>query len=168
MALGLLIIRLAVGLTLAAHGAQKSFGMFGGPGLTGTAGFLETMGFRPGKPLALLAGAGELAGGLALALGLFTPFAAAIVVATMIVAVLAVHVEKGFFAQNGGYEFALLMALSAIGVALAGPGPFSLDAALGLSLAGNWWGIIAVGLGVIGALPPLLARAVAARRRAST
>jgi len=168
MALGLLIIRLAVGLTLAAHGAQKLFGMFGGPGLTGTAGFLETMGFRPGKPLALLAGAGELAGGLALALGLFTPFAAAIVVATMIVAVLAVHVEKGFFAQNGGYEFALLMALSAIGVAFAGPGPFSLDAALGLSLAGNWWGIIAVGLGVIGALPPLLARAVAARRRAST
>lgn len=168
MALGLLIIRLAVGLTLAAHGAQKLFGVFGGHGLTGTAGFLESIGFRPAKPLALLAGMGELCGGLALALGLFTPLGASVVIATMIVAVLSVHSEKGFFSQNGGYEFALIMALSALGVAFAGPGPLSLDAALGLSLSGNWWGIIAAALGVMGAAPPMLGRAVAARRRAST
>jgi putative oxidoreductase len=164
MALGLLIIRLAVGLTLAAHGAQKLFGMFGGHGLTGTAGFLESIGFRPGRPIALLAGAGELCGGLALALGLFTPFAAAVVLATMLVAVLAVHHDKGFFSQEGGYEFALVMALSAVGVAFAGPGPLSLDAALGLALSGNWWGIIAIALGVLGAAVPLLGRAAAARR----
>jgi putative oxidoreductase len=168
MALGLLIIRLAVGLTLAAHGAQKLFGIFGGHGLTGTAGFLESIGFRPGKPLALLAGVAELCGGLALALGLFTPFAAAVVIATMIVAVLSVHFEKGFFSQNGGYELALVLALSALGVAFAGPGPVSLDAALGLSLSGNGWGIVALALGVMGAAPPMLARALAARRRAST
>jgi len=168
MALGLLIIRLAVGLTLAAHGAQKLFGMFGGHGLAGTAGFLESLGFRPGRPLAIVAGAGELCGGLALALGLFTPFAAAVVIATMIVAVLSVHSEKGFFSQNGGYEFALIMALAALGVAFAGPGPLSLDAAFGLSLSGNWWGIIAIVLGVIGAVLPMLGRALAARRRAPT
>ena len=168
MALGLLIIRLAVGLTLAAHGAQKLFGTFGGHGLTGTATYFETIGFRPGKPLALLAGMGEVCGGLALALGLYTPFAAAVVIATMIVAVIAVHSEKGFFSQNGGYEFALIMALTAAGVAFAGPGQLSLDAALGLSLSGNWWGIIAIALGAMGALLPLLGRAMAARRRAST
>lgn len=167
MALGLLIIRLAIGLTLAAHGAQKLFGMFGGHGIAGTAGFFDAIGFRPGKPLALVAGVGEVGGGLALALGLLTPFAAAVVVATMIVAMLGVHLEKGFFAQNGGYEFALVMALSATGVAFAGPGALSLDALLGVSLAGTWWGIVALVLGVIGALPPLLARA-AATRRAST
>jgi len=168
MALGLLIIRLAVGLTLAAHGAQKLFGLFGGHGLAGTGGFLESLGFRPGKPLALLAGLGELCGGLALALGVFTPFAAALVVATMVVAMLGVHVEKGFFSQNGGYEYALLIALSALGIAFAGPGALSLDAAFGLALAGTWWGVVALVMGVIGALPPLLARAVATRRRAST
>ena len=158
MALGLLIIRLAVGLTLAAHGAQKLFGMFGGHGIAGTAGFFEAIGFRPGRPLALLAGLGEVAGGLALALGLFTPFAAAVV---------GVHLEKGFFAQNGGYEFALVMALTAAGVAFAGPGALSVDEALGLSLAGGWWGVIAIGVGIVGSLPPLLSRAAAARRQSA-
>ena len=168
MALGLLIIRLAVGLTLASHGSQKLFGLFGGHGLTGTGGFFESLGFRPGKPLALLAGLGELCGGLALALGLFTPFAAALVIATMVVAMLGVHIEKGFFSQNGGYEYALLMALTAVGVAFSGPGALSLDVALGLSLAGTWWGVVALVLGIIGALPPLLARALSMRRRVST
>jgi len=167
MALGLLIIRLAVGLTLAAHGAQKLFGMFGGHGIAGTAGFFEAIGFRPGRPLALLAGLGEVAGGLALALGLFTPFAAAVVIATMTVAVVGVHLEKGFFAQNGGYEFALVMALTAAGVAFAGPGALSVDEALGLSLAGGWWGVIAIGVGIVGSLPPLLSRAAAARRQSA-
>jgi putative oxidoreductase len=168
MELGLLIIRLAVGLTLAAHGAQKLFGIFGGHGLAGTGAFFEAIGFRPGKPLATLAGIGEVTGGLALALGLFTPFGCALVIATMIVAVLGVHLEKGFFAQNGGYEFALVVGLVAAGIAFAGPGALSFDAVLGLSLVGVRWGLIAIALGLVGALPPLLTRAASSRRSGAT
>src|SRR5215470_10130827 len=87
MEFGLLIIRTAVGLTLAAHGAQKLFGSFGGRGLAKTGGMFESMGFRPGNVHAALAGLGETCGGLALALGVLTPLASAVAVATMVVAV---------------------------------------------------------------------------------
>ena len=83
---GLLIVRLVVGLTMAAHGAQKLFGWFGGPGLAAIGGGMESLGFYPGKRHALMAGLAETGGGLLLALGLFTPLAAAIVAAVMIVA----------------------------------------------------------------------------------
>src|SRR2546425_6048786 len=81
MSIGILILRLAIGLTLAAHGAQKLFGWFGGYGLTGTGGFLEQLGFVPGRRNALFAGLAEVGGGLLLALGLATPLAAAMIVA---------------------------------------------------------------------------------------
>ena len=77
METGLLIIRVVVGLSLVAHGAQKLFGAFGGHGIAGTAGFFESLGMRPGKLFATLAGLGETGGGLGLALGLLTPFSAA-------------------------------------------------------------------------------------------
>jgi putative oxidoreductase len=160
---GLLIIRAAVGLTLAAHGAQKLFGAFGGHGIAGTGAFFESLGFRPGRRFAALAGLGELGGGLGVALGLLTPLAAATVVATMVVAVWSVHREKGFFATDGGYEYNFILVAAAAGIAFAGPGALSLDAALGLSLAGVAWGVAALALGIAGALPPLISRTVATR-----
>ncbi len=168
MEFGLLLIRLVIGLTLAAHGAQKLFGLFGGYGIAGTGGFFESLGFRPGKVIATMACLGETGRGLALALGLLTPFAAAVIVATMIVAIWGVHLEKGFFLQNGGYEYLLVIGAVAAAVAFTGPGQLSLDRVLGLSLAGAKWGLIALGLGVLGALPPLLARAASTRQGAAT
>ena len=163
METGLLLIRAVVGLTLAAHGAQKLFGAFGGHGLAGTAGFFESIGFRPGKLLAALAGLGEAGGGALLALGLLTPLAAALIVSTMVVAVVGVHLDKGFFAQGGGYEYPLILGAVAAALAFTGAGTLSLDALFGLPLAGVRWGLAAIGLGVIGALPPLAARSVAQR-----
>jgi putative oxidoreductase len=93
MALGLLILRLVVGVTLAAHGAQKLFGWFGGYGLAGTGGFMEQLGFHPGKRAALMAGLAEAAGGLLLALGAATPLAATLIVGVMLVAIATVHLE---------------------------------------------------------------------------
>ena len=162
MEFGLLIIRLVVGLTLAAHGAQKLFGMFGGYGIAGTGGFFESIGFRPGKVIA------TMAGGLALALGLLTPFAAAAIVAAMIVAIWGVHLEKGFFLENDGYESPLVIGAVAAAVAFTGPGQLSLDQMLGLSLAGAKWGLIALSLGVLGALPPLLVQAASTHQSAAT
>jgi len=168
MEFGLLLIRLVVGLTLAAHGAQKLFGVFGGYGIAGTGGFFESLGFRPGKVIATMAGLGEMGGGLALALGLLTPFAAAVIVAAMIVAIWGVHLEKGFFLENDGYEYPLVISAVAAAVAFTGPGQLSLDQMLGLSLAGAKWGLIALSLGVLGALPPLLTRAVSTHQSVAT
>jgi len=165
MEFGLLVIRVALGLTLAAHGAQKLFGWFGGGGLAGTGGFFEQMGFRPGRVMALMAGLGEALGGLGIALGLLTPFAAALVITVMTVAIVSVHLEKGFFSSNGGYEFPLLNAAVAFGLVFIGPGPLSFDAVLGLPLAGPEWAGAALGLGLLGAAVPLLARAARAHHR---
>jgi putative oxidoreductase len=110
MDLGLLVLRLVVGLTLATHGAQKLFGWFGGYGLAGTGGFMEQLGFRPGRRAALMAGLSETVGGLLLALGAATPLAAALIVGVMLVATFSVHWTKGFFNRNGGYEYPLVLA----------------------------------------------------------
>lgn len=162
MDFGLLLLRLAIGLTMAAHGAQKLFGVFGGHGLAGTAGFLESLGFRPGRPHAWAVGLAELAGGLLLALGWLTPLGAAAVIAVMVGAIAAVHAAKGFFITDGGIEYALLLAVVAAALAFIGPGDVSLDAALGWTLAGAAWGLGAVGTGSLVAGVVLAAR----RRRA--
>src|SRR5438093_804514 len=109
MAYGLLVLRLVLGQVMAAHGAQKLFGWFDGPGLQGTAGFFGQLGFRPPLAMAVLAALSEFFGGLLFALGLLTPVAALLVASVMVVAVATVHWEKGFFATNGGYEFNLLI-----------------------------------------------------------
>jgi putative oxidoreductase len=155
---GTLILRLAVGLALAAHGSQKLFGWFGGHGIAGTGGFLESIGFRPGKVMAVICGLGETAGGLGLALGILTPLSAALVIATMLVAIYSVHIHNGFFITKQGYEYNLVLIASALALAFAGPGRISFDAAVGLPLAGNAWGAIAIGLAFLGALPPLVLR----------
>lgn len=166
MNIGLLLLRVALGATLAAHGSQKLFGAFGGHGIAGTGGFFESIGFKPGRPLALLAGLGEVVGGIALAFGLFTPFAAAVLLSTMLVAI-SVHADKGFFAQGGGYEYPLILGAAIATLAFTGPGELSVDATLGISFAGATWGFIAVALGVVGALPPLAIRALRRPRPAT-
>src|SRR5204862_5519846 len=104
-----LLLRLVVGLTFSAHGAQKLFGAFGGGGLDGTAQMFEKLGLRPGWLHARFAGTAEFAGGLLLALGLFTTPAAAALTAVMIAAVVTVHVRNGFFVTNGGFEYNLAL-----------------------------------------------------------
>jgi len=133
---GLLLARVVLGVLMASHGAQKLFGWFGGYGLTGTAGFFEGLGFRPGRLFAAAAAASETGGGLLLALGLFGPVGSALVLAVMIVAAGSVHWQNGVFAASNGVEVPLLYAAGAAGLALTGSGAYSLDAVLGL---GSLW-----------------------------
>src|SRR6478609_10543731 len=99
-----LVLRVGVGGVMAAHGTQKLFGWFGGGGLAGTAGHLESAGFRPGRMKDIVAGVTETAGGVLLAAGLATPSTGAAVTSTMAVAA-ATHAPQGFFAMKGGYEY---------------------------------------------------------------
>src|SRR5690349_12161176 len=104
LAAGLLAARLVLGPLMAAHGAQKLFGWFGGPGLRATATGMEHLNFRPGLPFALAAGATELAAGVLTALGLLGPVGPALMVSVMLVAAVSAHLRNGLWAQNGGYE----------------------------------------------------------------
>ncbi len=158
MDLGLLILRVVLGFTVAAHGAQKLFGWFGGYGLAGTGGFLESLGFRPGKVHAFVAGLFEFGGGLLLALGLATPVGAALVIAVMVVAVATVHLSKGFWVSNGGFEYNLVIAAAALALAFAGPGQYSLEGAEGMVLSGLAPGIAALLGGLLLAAGALLSR----------
>ncbi|GGH32000.1 DoxX family protein [Paenibacillus segetis] len=128
IALGLLIIRLVVGLTFVGHGAQKLFGWFGGYGPKGTGSWMESIGIKPGILMAVMAGLSELIGGLLFTLGLFTPIAAALIVITMLVAIVTVHGKNGFWSTGNGYEFNLIVIALAVGVALIGGGDYSIDA----------------------------------------
>ena len=130
---GLLILRLSLGLLMAAHGSQKLFGWFGGHGLTAVGGMFESLGFRPGRFFAALASGAEIVSGLLVALGYLGPVGPAIVVSVMIVAAIGVHWQNGLFATSNGIEVPLLYAIGAAALALTGPGPYSIDAVIGLS-----------------------------------
>jgi putative oxidoreductase len=158
MALGLLLLRLAAGLTLAAHGTQKLFGWFGGPGLGKTAGVMESLGFVPGRAQALAAGLAEVVGGLLLALGFLTPLAAAMVFGVMVVAAVSVHLPRGFFVTAGGAEYTLVLGVTGLALGFTGAGPLSIDALVGLPFGGAAWGLGALVLGLIGGFVPLVAR----------
>src|SRR5947209_7373083 len=144
----LLIVRLVIGLGFAAHGAQKLFGWFGGYGLAGTGGFLESLGFRPGRLFAAAAGTAELAGGVLLALGLGGPIGPALIISAMTVAILTVHVRNGFFAASNGFELPLLYVLVGVLYAFAGFGPASLDAVFGWTTV--WTPLVTWALVVLG------------------
>jgi len=130
--LGILVIRVLFGAAMAAHGAQKLFGWFGGYGPKATGAHFESLGFRPGVPFAVAAGFSEFAGGALLTLGLLTPIGAALVLSTMIVAMVSVHLKNGFFSMSNGIEVPYLYAAAAIGLAFTGAGDVSFDAFLGL------------------------------------
>jgi putative oxidoreductase len=129
-ALGLLILRLVVGLTLAAHGAQKLFGWWGGPGMKGWTQMVEKLRIRPAQPWAWVAALSEFGGGLLFALGLFSPLGSLAIMGSMLVAIATVHLSKGFWVTKGGYEFNLALIAAVVAVALTGPGAYSLDAVL--------------------------------------
>jgi len=146
---GLLVVRLVVGLLMAAHGSQKLLGWLGGYGIAGTGQFLESLGFRPGRLFATLAAVAETFGGLLIALGLLGPVGPAVVLSTMIVAAATVHWGHGLFVMTNGIEVPLLYGAVAAGLALTGPGQYSVDALLGLT--GLWtptvsWAAVLVGL----------------------
>lgn len=128
--IGLLIIRLVVGLLFVGHGAQKLFGWFGGYGLKGTGGWFESIGMKPGVTVALFAGLAELIGGILFVLGLLTPLAAIMIAGTMVMAIAKVHAQNGLWATSNGYEYNLTLIAVAIGIALIGPGKYALDAFL--------------------------------------
>jgi putative oxidoreductase len=121
-----------VGGLFMGHGSQKLFGWFGGHGLEGTGGFMSSIGYRPGRRMALVGGLVEFVGGLLLALGFLTPLGAVLIVGQMAAATLAVHIDKGLWNQNGGYEYPLVLAVVALAVTFAGPGTISVDSALGI------------------------------------
>jgi len=160
--LGLFLIRVVLGLIFAAHGAQKLFGWFGGYGLAGTGGFLESLGFRPGKWFATMAALAEFTGGLLFALGFLGPVGPALMLSVMTVAMITVHRKNPFFVSTNGIEHPLMFATVAVGIALTGPGRYSLDQALGdfRLLTPSITGII-LAVGVIGALANLAMRRTA-------
>jgi putative oxidoreductase len=144
--LGLLVSRLVIGLSYAAHGAQKAFGWFEGPGPQGAAGFMESLGFKPADKYAQAASYSELAGGTMVALGFGGPVGPAMVLGGMLVAQETVHRKNGYFAQNGGVELGVIYSAGALALASAGYGDASLDRALGLDKTLRHPGIVALAL----------------------
>jgi putative oxidoreductase len=124
-------LRIPAGIIFAAHGSQQIFGWFGGYGLEGTAQWMASIGLAPGFLMALLAGAAEFLGGLALLAGLLVRPAAAALAATMVVAIFSVHIHKGLFLSNNGYEYALALLAVVVSLFMSGAGRASLDRVIG-------------------------------------
>src|SRR5438874_7501652 len=158
--LALTVIRVAIGLVLAAHGAQKVFGMFEGPGLEKWHGAVASMGFAQPRVLGTLAAFTELFGGLALAIGLYIPIAAAMLAVDMLVAIRKAHWAKGFFVQKGGYEYPLVLFIALCVIGVSPTMRYSVDVALGLFLANALWfaGVL------VGGLIAVVAAAMAGRQ----
>ena len=133
--LGALALRVPVGIILAAHGAQKLFGWFGGYGLEGTGQWMASIGLEPGYLMALLAGSAEFFGGLALVFGLLTRPAAAVSAFTMVVAIFSTHIDNGLFMSNNGYEFALALLAATVALVIQGGGAYAVDNGLSRILA---------------------------------
>jgi putative oxidoreductase len=150
MAYGLLLLRVVIGGTVLAHGLQKTFGWWNGPGPKGIHGWLSSLGFRfVALQTVLLILAED--GGLLFAVGFLTTLAALMIVASQFVAVFTAHWKNGFWNGGGGYEFNLTLIAAATAIAATGPGRFSIDRWLGWddNLSGLWWG---VGVLVVGFL----------------
>ncbi|MDQ0923849.1 putative oxidoreductase [Pseudarthrobacter sp. W1I19] len=144
----LLLLRICFGVTMAAHGYSK---LFMGAGIAGAGKWFSSLGLRPGSFHAWLAALTEIGAGIALALGLFTPFASAAFVALMLVAGWTVHRSKGFFIGTGGWEYTFIMAVGGIAIAVAGPGHISMDWVLfSNGIIAGWAGLtIAVAGGLL-------------------
>ena len=127
LGLDTLPVRLGAGVIFAAHGAQKLFGWFGGYGLEGTAGWMESIGLAPGILMAAAAGGAEFFGGLLLIAGLLVRPTAFVLAITMLVAIITVHLQNGLFMSNNGYEFALALLVISVGLVIRGAGSLSVD-----------------------------------------
>lgn len=160
LSLGLLILRLVAGLTLAVHGTQKLFGWFGGPGLTGLTQGFEKQGFKPVWLWASLVIVGELGGGISLALGFLTPLGAAGIFGAMFMAMFKVHWKNGFIVSKGGYEYTLVLMAVSIAIGLMGPGSYSLDALFGIAplLEALLFGVLAVAALLVDIIGLLISR----------
>ena len=148
--LALLVLRISVGVVIAMHGFMKLGWVAKGGSPAGTAGWFQNyLGFKPGVFWAWVSIFAESLGGILVALGLGGPFPAAAVAADLVVVTIVVHVPKGFWAHEGGWEFPVPVAAGAFAIGLIGNGQYSLDALLGLkysdSLVGLWWILMAVG-----------------------
>jgi putative oxidoreductase len=159
---GIFLLRIVTGLGTAAHGAQKLFGFANGPGIPGFRRHMDSQGMHPAHALALLAGLAEFLGGLGVALGLLTPLAAFAVISVMIVAIGTAHFAKGFFIQQGGFEYPLVLATTMLCIAVVGPGVISFDNLLNISFPEPLFAVVALGVTVIVTSALLLA---AERRR---
>ena len=122
-----LALRIPIGIIFMAHGAQKLFGWFGGYGLEGTGGWMESIGLAPGFLMALLAGSAELFGGLFILLGLLTRLSSIALAFTMVVAIFSVHFANGLFMSNNGYEFGLALLAASVSLAISGGCKLALD-----------------------------------------
>jgi len=162
MGVGRLLVRGAIGTFFVGHGTQKLFGWFGGHGPEGTGQFFESVGIRPGRRNAIAAGAAEAGGGLLLALGLATPMAAAALSGVMVTAIHHVHAKNGPWSSDGGYEYNAVLLAALFDLVDQGPGPLSLDAALGRVRKGPLVATAALGLGVAGSYASSLAAREAA------
>ena len=150
MKLLILVTRLLLGGLFVGHGAQKLFGWFGGFGPDGTGGWLESLGVKPGKQNAMAAGASEMGGGALLAAGLATPAAAAAIIGVMATAIRTVHQPNGPWVTENGWEYPAVIIATVLAITEAGPGPVSLDAALGSEHSGTGWALAALVAGVGG------------------
>ena len=130
LGLDTLPVRVGAGVVFTAHGAQKLFGWFGGYGLEGTAGWMESIGLAPGTLMAALAGGAEFFGGLLLIAGFLVRPTAIVLAITMLVAIVTVHLQNGLFMSNNGYEFGLALLVISMGLALRGAGSLSIDSLL--------------------------------------
>lgn len=121
-----LVLRLGIGIMFMAHGLQMAFGKFGGPGIKGFAGMLSGLGFVPSELWAVVASYTVLIGGLFLIAGIQTRGAATLLLIFILTAAFKVHLSKGFFLSNGGYEYTFVIAASCLALILLGPGKFTI------------------------------------------
>jgi putative oxidoreductase len=165
MKFGRLLARLLIGGLFIGHGTQKWLGWFGGPGIEGTTGMMGKLGLAPARANAHAASASETLGGAAIALGAFTPVAAASLIATMITAIRTVHLKNGLWASGGGYEFNLTLIAALLLIVDGGPGPLSVDAAFGLEETGAGAALGALALGALGSTVTLAAAKAAHQKQ---
>ena len=166
-----LLARLFIGGMFIGHGTQKLFGWFGGPGIEGTTGMMEKLELAPPRANAYAAALSETLGGAAIALGAFTPAAAASLIGTMVTAIRTVHLKNGFWSTGGGYEYNLTIIAALLLIVDGGPGALSVDGALGIEEtgAGAALGALALGvlaLGVLGSTVTLAAAKAAGQKAA--
>jgi putative oxidoreductase len=150
---GLLILRVAVGATMIAHGVNH---VWRGGKIAGTGRWFESLGMKPGVLHAWLASGTELVAGGMLVVGLLTPFAAGACAGVMLVALVVNHRKNGFFIfrPGEGYEYVMNLAVACFAIACLGAGEWSLDEAFDTHFEG-WWGLgtaLVVGVGGTAAL----------------